>query len=60
MFIDITDLNSIKKINTTRDVDGFYLLEIIFDNDHVMVYGFPNLKEFVFGYTKFMNKYRGR
>ena len=60
MFIDITDSNSIREINTTRDVDGFQLLEVIFDNDHVMVYGFPNLKEFIFGYTKFMNKYRGR
>lgn len=58
MLIDITDLNSIKKINTIRYVDGFYLLEIIFDNDHVIVYGFPNLKEFVRGYTEFMCKYR--
>jgi hypothetical protein len=58
MFIDIIDTDSIREINTSRDVDGFYLLEVVFDNDHVMVYGFPNLKEFVFGYTKFMNKYR--
>jgi len=58
MFIDITDLDSIREINTSRDIDGFYLLEVIFCNDHVMVYGFPNLKEFIFGYTKFMNDYR--
>lgn len=58
MFINITDLDSIRGINTTRDVDGFYLLEVVFDNDHVMVYGFPNLKEFILGYTKFMNKCR--
>ena len=58
MFINITDLDSIRGINTSRDVDGFYLLEVVFDNDHVMVYGFPNLKEFILGYTEFMCKYR--
>lgn len=58
MFINITDLDSIKGINTTRDVDGFYLLEVVFNNDHVMVYGFPNLKEFLRGYSQFMNDYR--
>lgn len=58
MFIEIIDPDSIREINTTREVDGFYLLEIVFDNDHVMVYGFPNLKEFIRGYTEFMNKYR--
>jgi hypothetical protein len=58
MFIDITNPDSIRGINTSKDADGFYLLEVVFDNDHVMVYGFPNLKEFLFGYTKFMNKYR--
>lgn len=59
MFIDITELDSIREINTNREEDGFYLLEVLFDNDHVMVYGFPNLKEFIRGYTEFMNKYRG-
>ena len=58
MFIDIPNLDSIKGINTSKDIDGFYLLEVVFDNDHVMVYGFPNLKEFLRGYTEFMNKYR--
>lgn len=58
MFINITDLDSIREINTSRDVNEFYLLEVVFDNDHVMVYGFPNLKEFIRGYTEFMNKYR--
>lgn len=60
MFIDIVDLESIREINTSRESDGFYLLEVLFNNDHVMVYGFPNLKEFIRGYTEFMNKYRGR
>lgn len=58
MFIDITNLDSIREINTSESSDGFYLLEIMFDNDHVMVYGFPSLKEFIRGYTEFMNKYR--
>lgn len=58
MFIDIKDTGSIMEINTSRDIDGFYLLEVVFDNDHVMVYGFPNLKEFLRGYSKFMNDYR--
>ena len=58
MFIEIKDLDSIREINTSRDVDGFYLIEVVFDNDHVMVYGFPNLREFVVNYTEFMNKYR--
>ena len=59
MFIDITEPDSIREINTNREEDGFYLLEVLFDNDHVMVYGFPNLKEFIRGYTEFINKYRG-
>jgi hypothetical protein len=58
MFIEITDTNSIRGINTNRDIDGFYLLEVVFDNGHVMVYGFPTLKEFIVNYTEFMNKYR--
>lgn len=58
MFIEIPNLDSIREINTSRDVDGFYLIEVVFDNDHVMVYGFPNLREFVVNYTEFMNKYR--
>lgn len=59
MFIDIVDPDSIREISTNREVDGFYLLEVLFDNDHVMVYGFPDLKQFIRGYTEFMNKYRG-
>lgn len=59
MFIDITDPDSIREIKTNREEDGFYLLEVLFDNDHVMVYGFPDLKQFIRGYTEFMNKYRG-
>jgi hypothetical protein len=58
MFINITDLDSIREINTSKSSDGFYLLEVTFCNDHVMVYGFPNLKEFLRGYSEFMNKYR--
>lgn len=58
MFIDIINPDSIREINTNREEDGFYLLEVLFENNHVMVYGFPNLKEFMRGYTGFMNKYR--
>lgn len=58
MFIDITEPDSIREIKANREEDGFYLLEVIFDNDHVMVYGFPDLKQFIRGYTEFMNKYR--
>ena len=43
----------------THKEDGCYTLSIVFDNNHVVVYGFPTLKEFVIGYTKFMNEYRG-
>lgn len=60
MFIDITEPDRIVEINTSKDVDGFYLIEVVFDNDHVIVYGFPNLEEFMRSYTDFINKYRGR
>lgn len=59
MEIEVKDCRSIIDVNANREEDGFYLLEVLFDNDHVMVYGFPNLKEFIRGYTEFMNKYRG-
>lgn len=58
MFIDIIEPDSIREINANREEDGFYLLEVLFDNNHVMVYGFPDLKQFIRGYTEFMNKYR--
>ena len=58
MKIDIKDYSTIVDIKTHKE-DGCYTLSIVFDNNHVVVYGFPTLKEFIIGYTKFMNDYRG-